>query len=263
MRTRGLSTSSAACGRASARAGAAGATSSTCPHTLTMSGKPGSPGGVGWGWERERERGRPLRSIHALPLVAACALASPHCCSLPPPPTSHLPPATFFAPCRVRNYLREEMASFLGLCEYTERADAARARAYFFDRRKSLLLYTERAQFYNRHRIRGAKVGVACRVCVRCRQGGQHCKLTGAPQPAVLGVPACCRMSLNTLPPFHSPLPLSPPLCRTSCSTSCPSTPSSTASCSTWWRRGRVGRRPQVGGDGYRRAALGIYCGLG
>jgi hypothetical protein len=110
----------------------------------------------------------------------------------------------------VRNYLREEMASFLGLCEYTERADAARARAYFFDRRKSLLLYTERAQFYNRHRIRGAKVGVACRVCVRCRQGGQHCKLTGAPQPAVLGVPACCRMSLNTLPPFHSPPPTLP-----------------------------------------------------
>jgi U3 small nucleolar RNA-associated protein 25 len=57
----------------------------------------------------------------------------------------------------VRNFLRGELASFLGLCEYTERADAARARAYFFDRRKQVLLYTERAQFYNRHRIRGAR----------------------------------------------------------------------------------------------------------
>lgn len=45
------------------------------------------------------------------------------------------PPPTLWPP-RVRNYLRQEMASFLGLCEYTERADAARARSYFFDRRK-------------------------------------------------------------------------------------------------------------------------------
>ncbi|KAL4445727.1 hypothetical protein ABPG77_008926 [Micractinium sp. CCAP 211/92] len=64
---------------------------------------------------------------------------------------------SYFDYVRVRNYLRQEMASFLGLCEYTERADAARARSYFFDRRKRVLLYTERAQFYNRHRIRGAQ----------------------------------------------------------------------------------------------------------
>ena len=38
----------------------------------------------------------------------------------------------------MRNFLREEMASFLGLCEYTDRADAARARSYFFDRRKQV-----------------------------------------------------------------------------------------------------------------------------
>ncbi|PRW59313.1 U3 small nucleolar RNA-associated 25 [Chlorella sorokiniana] len=64
---------------------------------------------------------------------------------------------SYFDYVRVRNFLREEMASFLGLCEYTDRSDAARARSYFFDRRKQVLLYTERAQFYNRHRIRGAK----------------------------------------------------------------------------------------------------------
>ena len=58
---------------------------------------------------------------------------------------------------RVRNFLRAEAASFLGLCEYTERADMARARSYFADGRRRVLLYTERAQFYNRHRIRGVK----------------------------------------------------------------------------------------------------------
>lgn len=57
----------------------------------------------------------------------------------------------------MRNFLRAEAASFLGLCEYTDRGDAARARSYFFDRRKDLLLYTERAQFYGRHRLRGAR----------------------------------------------------------------------------------------------------------
>lgn len=38
----------------------------------------------------------------------------------------------------MRNFLREEMASFLGLCEYTDRSDAARTRSYFFDRRKQV-----------------------------------------------------------------------------------------------------------------------------
>jgi hypothetical protein len=107
----------------------------------------------------------------------------------------------------VRNYLREEMASFLGLCEYMERADAARARAYFFDRRKSLLLYTERGQFYNRHRIRGAKVGFACRAFVCCHLGGQYRKLTGSRQPAVLGIPSWRCLPVDMIPPLPPALP--------------------------------------------------------
>jgi U3 small nucleolar RNA-associated protein 25 len=64
---------------------------------------------------------------------------------------------SYFDFVRVRNFLRAESASFLGLCEYTERADMARARSYFADGRRRVLVYTERAQFYNRHRIRGVK----------------------------------------------------------------------------------------------------------
>jgi len=64
---------------------------------------------------------------------------------------------SYFDFVRVRNFLRAEFASFLGLCEYTERADMARARSYFADGRRRVLVYTERAQFYNRHRIRGVK----------------------------------------------------------------------------------------------------------
>ena len=64
---------------------------------------------------------------------------------------------SYFDFVRVRNFLRSESASFLGLCEYTERADMARARSYFADGRRRVLVYTERAQFYNRHRIRGVK----------------------------------------------------------------------------------------------------------
>jgi U3 small nucleolar RNA-associated protein 25 len=64
---------------------------------------------------------------------------------------------SYFDYVRVRNFLRAENASFLGLCEYTDRGDMARARSYFADGRRRVLLYTERAQFYNRHRIRGLK----------------------------------------------------------------------------------------------------------
>lgn len=64
---------------------------------------------------------------------------------------------SYFDFVRVRNYLHKEAASFVALSEYSTPKDMARARAYFADRRRRVLIYTERAQFYNRHRIRGIK----------------------------------------------------------------------------------------------------------
>lgn len=64
---------------------------------------------------------------------------------------------SYFDFIKVRNYLRKEAASFVALSEYSDPKDMARARAYFADKRRRVLIYTERAQFYNRHRIRGIK----------------------------------------------------------------------------------------------------------
>ncbi|KAL6785736.1 hypothetical protein ACKKBF_B01440 [Auxenochlorella protothecoides x Auxenochlorella symbiontica] len=61
---------------------------------------------------------------------------------------------------RVRNFLRSEDASLLLLSEYTDSGDAARARAYFRQGRRKILLYTERAQFYNRGRTPGIQDAV-------------------------------------------------------------------------------------------------------
>lgn len=64
---------------------------------------------------------------------------------------------SYFDFVRVRNFLKSETASFLAVSEYTDRSDAARARSLFADGRKRVLIYTERAQFYHRYRIRGIK----------------------------------------------------------------------------------------------------------
>ncbi len=64
---------------------------------------------------------------------------------------------SYFDLVRVRNFLRKEAASFVVLSEYTTPQDMSRARNYFNDGRRRVLLYTERCHFYNRHRIRGIK----------------------------------------------------------------------------------------------------------
>lgn len=54
--------------------------------------------------------------------------------------------------------MQGEAADFAPVSEYAGHSEAARARSHFADGRIPLLLYTERAHFYNRHRPRGVRV---------------------------------------------------------------------------------------------------------
>ncbi|DBA80702.1 TPA: hypothetical protein ACH3X1_007943 [Trebouxia sp. C0004] len=65
---------------------------------------------------------------------------------------------SYFDFVRLRNFLKEEGASFVGLCEYTKYSDVSRGRSNFFHGRRRIMLYTERAHFYHRYRLRGIKV---------------------------------------------------------------------------------------------------------
>ncbi|KAG5390794.1 hypothetical protein IGI04_032335 [Brassica rapa subsp. trilocularis] len=58
---------------------------------------------------------------------------------------------------RVRNYLKSQNASFCLLGDYTKNADISRAREWFFAGSRKIMLYTERAYFYRRYKIRGIK----------------------------------------------------------------------------------------------------------
>ncbi|KAJ0592129.1 putative digestive organ expansion factor, predicted [Helianthus annuus] len=55
----------------------------------------------------------------------------------------------------VRKFLKSQDASFCVCDEDTERPDISRARAWFFQGKKKIMLYTERAHFYYRYKIRG------------------------------------------------------------------------------------------------------------
>lgn len=59
------------------------------------------------------------------------------------------------------NFFTAEEVEFAQLSEYSSTAAGTRARALFASHRRRLLLYTERAHFYFRHRIRGIRVRVA------------------------------------------------------------------------------------------------------
>ena len=63
--------------------------------------------------------------------------------------------ATYFEFVRVRNLLVDREVSFAINSEYTDIAEAARARTLFADGRKRCLLLSERAYFYQRRNIRG------------------------------------------------------------------------------------------------------------
>lgn len=56
---------------------------------------------------------------------------------------------------RVRNFLKSQNASFCLLGEYTKQSDISRARVWFFQGTRKIMLYTERAHFYHRYQIRG------------------------------------------------------------------------------------------------------------
>lgn len=58
---------------------------------------------------------------------------------------------------RLRNFLKAQGASLAVYCEYTPATDVARARGRFVRGERKILLYTERAHFYFRPRVRGIK----------------------------------------------------------------------------------------------------------
>ncbi|XP_016580276.2 U3 small nucleolar RNA-associated protein 25 [Capsicum annuum] len=65
--------------------------------------------------------------------------------------------SSYFEFIRVRNFLKSQEASYCLLGEYTEQSDISRARVWFFDGKKKIMLYTERAHFYHRYKIRGSQ----------------------------------------------------------------------------------------------------------
>ncbi|KAL5974183.1 hypothetical protein ACLOJK_030846 [Asimina triloba] len=65
--------------------------------------------------------------------------------------------SSYFEFVRLRNFLKSQNASFCLLGEYTKPQDISRARVQFFEGRRKILLYTERAHFYRRYKIRGIK----------------------------------------------------------------------------------------------------------
>ncbi|KAH6798937.1 U3 small nucleolar RNA-associated protein [Perilla frutescens var. frutescens] len=65
--------------------------------------------------------------------------------------------SSYFEFVRLRNYLKSQSASFCLFGEYIKRNDISRVRGEFFRGEKKIMLYTERAHFYYRYKIRGVK----------------------------------------------------------------------------------------------------------
>ncbi|RVW45834.1 Digestive organ expansion factor-like [Vitis vinifera] len=63
--------------------------------------------------------------------------------------------SSYFEYVRIRNFLKSQNASFCLLGEYTKQSDISRARVWFFEGKRKIMLYTERAHFYHRYKIRG------------------------------------------------------------------------------------------------------------
>ncbi|KAF4381250.1 hypothetical protein G4B88_009578 [Cannabis sativa] len=65
--------------------------------------------------------------------------------------------SSYFEFVRIRNFLKSQNASFCLLSEYTKQSDISRARVWFFEGKRKIMLYTERMHFYHRYKIRGIK----------------------------------------------------------------------------------------------------------
>uniref|UniRef100_A0A6P4ELF3 U3 small nucleolar RNA-associated protein 25 homolog n=1 Tax=Drosophila rhopaloa TaxID=1041015 RepID=A0A6P4ELF3_DRORH len=64
---------------------------------------------------------------------------------------------SYFDYVRIRNYFKTEMVSFVQINEYTKKEKISRARDIFFHSGASVLLYSERAHFFRRTRIKGIR----------------------------------------------------------------------------------------------------------
>ncbi|XP_057430427.1 protein NUCLEOLAR FACTOR 1 [Lotus japonicus] len=64
---------------------------------------------------------------------------------------------SYFEFVRIRNFLKSQNASFCLLGEYTKQSDISRARLWFYEGSRKIMLYTERSHFYHRYKIRGVK----------------------------------------------------------------------------------------------------------
>lgn len=65
--------------------------------------------------------------------------------------------SSYFEFVRLRNYLKSQSASFCLFGEYIKRNEISHVRGEFFREEKKIMLYTERAHFYYRYKIRGVK----------------------------------------------------------------------------------------------------------
>lgn len=63
--------------------------------------------------------------------------------------------SSYFEFVRLRNFVKSQNASFCLLGDYTEPSDISRARVWFFEGKRKMILYTERSHFYHRYKIRG------------------------------------------------------------------------------------------------------------
>lgn len=64
---------------------------------------------------------------------------------------------SYFDYVRIRNYLKKEDINFTQICEYTKDNKISRARTLFYHGGAHFLLYSERAHFFRRMRIKGIR----------------------------------------------------------------------------------------------------------